>query len=102
MATEIEKRNAKRGFTVATLKAKAARYGATVDHGSPGKWEVCNIDAPAGKVWSCASIHALVVEWQQGDPAWRNSAIVDALERMECGLADCDNADCDYCHPEAE
>ena len=91
------------GFTVKTLKAKAERLGATVEGGPVGRWYRYNIDSPAGKVWTCTGdTHCLVVEWLNGDEAFRNNAITDALERMEMGLSDCDNPECDYCHPEED
>ena len=97
-----------RQFNLATLRKEAAKRGATVEHRHIGKWHSCNVDAPAGKVWACSGdIHSLVVEWQDvpGDDrnhAWRNDAIADALSRMAYGLSDCDDLNCDYCHPEQE
>ena len=94
--------NEVRRFDLTTLRKAAARMGATVDHRHIGRWHSCNVDAPHGKVWSCTGdIHSLVVEWQDGDEVWRNNAVADALDRMACGLADCDDPECDHCHPEA-
>ncbi|HYE16827.1 MAG TPA: hypothetical protein VEA69_00160 [Tepidisphaeraceae bacterium] len=93
----VDEQNARRGFTVQTLRNKARRYGATVEGGVVGKHASYNIDAPQGKVWAASSTHALAVYWRTDEPAYRNDSIVDALERMEEGLADCDDPDCDIC-----
>lgn len=86
--------------TLNQLRKAAARHGATVDHRSVGKWHLVNVDAPQGKVWSCdGSIHTLALEWQTVDSGWRDAAIEDCLGRMEYGTMDCEEPDCDICHP---
>jgi hypothetical protein len=84
------------------LKEAAAEYGGKVVCESSGKWCNWQVEAPAGKRWAAAGLHALKVEWLRGDRKFEDQAIRDAVERMSCGLEDCDDADCDYCHPEQE
>lgn len=84
------------------LRRAAKKAGATVEGGLNGRWYVYNVEAPAGKVWAASSTHALHVEWRAGEDDYREESITDALERMEEGVADCDDPDCDYCHPEGE
>lgn len=89
----------KRGFTLATLKAAAAKYGATVDHNQVGPQVNCMVDAPTGKVLACSGdIHSISVWWRTNEEGFRNEAIADALSRMAYGLADCADSDCDVCH----
>lgn len=88
-----------RGFTVQTLKSKAKRFGATVTGDVVGIQASYNIDAPTGKVWAASSTHFLTVYWRTNEEAYRNSSIVDALERMEMGMVECDDEECEFCHP---
>jgi hypothetical protein len=66
---------------------------------SSGRWHVSQCEAPAGKVWAASSTHALRVEWRHGDSKGRDEAVADAIERVEEGVTDCDDEECDYCHP---
>lgn len=95
---KVDQLNSERGFTVATMKRKAATYFATVSGGVIGKQACYNIDAPRGKVWAASDTHALAVYWRTDEPAYKQEAITDALERMEYGVADCDIPDCENCH----
>lgn len=83
-----------------SVKRTVVRLGGRIVKESSGRWEVYQLEAPAGKVWAGSSTHVLRVEWLKGDDAYRIAAVTDALERTEEGLADCDDPDCDYCHPE--
>jgi hypothetical protein len=94
--------------TLAHLRLEAIRWEATIDEDSI-RAQFVNVEAPAGMVWAASSTHALKVDWGtpgdsyggDGDPAIKRDAILDAIERMAEGLADCDEPDCDFCHPEA-
>jgi hypothetical protein len=57
------------------------------------------VDAPYRKLWAASSTHGLVVTWQSGDGADKQDALKDALDRMEYGLTECDEAECDTCEP---
>ncbi len=94
-------------LTIADLKRAAAQVGGTVDeHPGPGfAWY--NVDAPAGKVWATTGdIHAICLSWEtrdDGRPIWpadKQGAIADAIERIGDGLAECNDPECDSCHPE--
>jgi hypothetical protein len=84
----------------ADLWQAAKKAGGTVEGGLNGRWYSYNVEAPAGQVWGASSTHALRVEWRVGEDDYREESITDALERMEEGLAECDEPECDYCHPE--
>ncbi len=88
-------------LTVADLKRAAKAAGATVANDSSGEWSVYQVYTLPGKCWD-GNLHMLRVEWMNGDADWRHNAIADALERMMAyaPLSDCDNPECDYCHPE--
>jgi hypothetical protein len=86
--------------TAETLRQKAKQCGATVERSPAGRTERYNVEAPPGKVWAATGdTHCLVVEWYAADKVGRDQAIADALDRMQEGLADCENEDCEYCHP---
>lgn len=87
-------------MTATFLKGQVRRAGGELTGGKIGRWHVYHCEAPAGNVWAASSTHALRVEWREGDRRWREEAIADALERMAYGVADCDDEECDYCHPE--
>lgn len=91
----------KKKLTLMTLRAAAKKLGAEVN-GETIDNEACyTVDAPAGKVWeTTGDVHMLTVWWRTDEPGFRDNAIADALERMELGLTDCDDPECDYCHPE--
>ncbi len=92
-------------LTIADLRRAAAQYGGTVDGGIIGRYASYNVDAPDGKVWACEFFHALHLDWHVGDggrptwPAEKQDALADAIERMGMGLEDCDDPECDSCHP---
>ena len=48
--------------TMATLRAAAKKYGATVDDDQIDFGHI-NVDAPTGKVWSGEDAHALCLHW---------------------------------------
>ena len=81
------------------LKRLVKKHGGTVVNESSGRMCVYQCEAPAGKVWSCCGIHCIRVEWRKGEDAYRISAIADGMERVAMGTEDCEDEDCDYCHP---
>jgi hypothetical protein len=85
---------------VSHLKRQVKAHGGALTGGPAGRWYVYQCEAPAGKVWSAGSTHLLRVEWLKGDTDYRAAAICDALERVALGLADCDDAECEYCCPQ--
>ena len=84
-----------------TVRATARQLGATVDVATIGKWTRVTVDAPRGNLWSCAGdLHCLFAEWRVGEKGYRESSLADLLDRMGHGLCDCDDEECDTCHPE--
>ncbi len=88
--------------SAATLEKHAKEYGGTVANESSGKMKVYQCESPAGNVWASSSTHCLRVEWRDGDTVDRHKAIEEAICRMADGVTECDDEECDYCHPESE
>lgn len=57
-------------------------------------WE---LEAPAGQVWKALGVHQLVTE----GPTEKN-CLEDLLNSSAYGLEPCDNAECEWCHPELD
>lgn len=76
---------------------KAARdKGCTVSCESSGNACVWQIDAPLGYCWEEGQ-HALKIDWNRGDAAWRNDALLDGLDRirsLEIMRCECREAGC--------
>lgn len=90
--------------TYANLKRLAETMGATIDENQIDYGHIY-VDAPAGKVWDAADVHGLAVHWvtdsagRAESAAEKREAIADVMDRMSYGLGDCDDAECDVCHP---
>lgn len=89
--------------TMANLRRYAERIGATIDESSIDFGHIC-VDAPRGQVWMCDRIHGLAVHWETDSAGracpkeWKDDAIEDVIDRMEYGLEDCTDADCEICN----
>lgn len=81
------------------INRRVKKLGGKVVNESSGRFRVYQCEAPTGKVWACSSTHVLRVEWREGEAGYRSEAVIDGMERVGQGLADCDNPECDYCHP---
>lgn len=86
----------KRSFN--KIEKAAKKHGGSAQLIYGGNWITIWVDAPQGKIWSCASIHTLKVEWRWKDTVSESEAVKDALERIAEGVTDCDNPECDTCH----
>ena len=87
------------------LRHKVEKLGGRVVDESSGHWKTYQIEAPAGKCWAASSTHVLCVTWRKERTATReeiarSEAIIDAIHRVTLGVTDCDDPECDYCHPE--
>lgn len=70
-----------------SLKAAAAKIGATVENDSDGRWCVYQVCAPKGYEWSDGGSIHLRVEWPDGSSGEDKDAVIqDAINRIECGL----------------
>jgi hypothetical protein len=87
-------------MTINDLKREAKKHGATIETDDGGRWYVYQCCTPKGKTWDASGTHMLCVTWR--DAMDKDDAINDALERMQHGVSDCDDENCDYCHPEEE
>lgn len=90
-------------ITLATVKRAVAILGGRYELRSFGRWQTIYVEAPYRKLWACSGdIHALHIEWLDGDKKYKQESLRDALERIEMGLCDCVDLDCDYCNPEGD
>lgn len=87
-------------LSVKDLRQAAKKVGATIECDSGGRYEVYQVCTPTGKRWE-PGLHMLRVEWMAGIPEHKQLALEDALQRIrEFGRPqDCDDPECDYCHP---
>lgn len=84
--------------TMADVKLAAKRLGATLHKNSTAKVWDYTVEAPRGKVWNCSEVHELVLNQAKGNVDWLLEAIDDLLDRMEQGVSDCTNPDCEWCN----
>ncbi len=84
-------------MTLRKLKALAHKLGATIVDDKIGDTHECTAEAPHGKVWSCdGGLHMLVAcAYRPWKPDYE-----DLHERMEYGLEDCPDPECEWCHPD--
>jgi hypothetical protein len=78
------------------IKQLAEKLGATVENTKCGATHECRVEAPKGKLWAEGNVHELV------DAAylpWKPDYI-DLLSRMNYGLEDCNNPECEWCNGE--
>lgn len=82
--------------TLVQLKKAADKIGATVEDQRIGMSHMCEVFSPKGKRFFCDSIHILV---DDAYIPWKPD-YAELLRRMEMGLEDCDDMECEWCHPE--
>lgn len=96
-------------------KAKALRLakklGVEIVFSGQTPYYEITVIAPKGKTWSCCDIHELTsTQWTLEEPKigerpdFENSPVTpvsecwhDIYDRMEYGVEDCDNPECDWC-----
>src|SRR6185503_19337452 len=57
------------------LRKAVALFGGTVEGGVTGRNACYSIDAPPGKVWAAADVHALAVYWRTDEKDYRTASI---------------------------
>lgn len=82
------------------FEAELARHGASLD--VVNSQFALVVDAPPGKIWKSCGIHCMVEEFDNGSESWKPQAYAEMIDRMRDGVADCQDADCDICHPDNE
>ena len=87
-------------YTMTDLMSFAKKLGAEVHNNSTRKVWDYGIEAPAGKLWNATETHELILHQAKGPPAWLTDAVTSVIDDMKAGLMDCDDPDCDWCHPE--
>lgn len=77
-------------MNIKDLIEAAAEHGATVeaDNEDSSGWNVYQVIAPEGMMWSESGVQMIRVEWLQHGKwkAARDEAIQDAIDRMRFGL----------------
>lgn len=75
------------------------KMGCTVDEENQDD-DVLVIDAPKGKVFACMNSHCLLQPLvDEFNPKPRSEAYAAIIEDLNYGLEDCDDPECDICHP---
>lgn len=88
------------GVFMNRLRKLVQSMGGAIEECPEGSFITYQIEAPAGYVWACSSIHCIKLEWLASDRKYRAEAIADAIERVSLGTAECGDHECDYCNPE--
>jgi hypothetical protein len=79
-----------------------AKYpGVTVDADSEENGTLI-LDSPKGKVFEANDGHCLVEPFTNISQSWKGDAYAELAARLAYGLADCDDAYGEVCHPEEQ
>ena len=78
------------------LRRAASKWNATLTFISDGPELDVEVEAPAGKLWACDDLHALV-GCQDRDFDSVGGVYADLLDRMESGLTPCTAPGCEWC-----
>jgi hypothetical protein len=81
-------------MTLKRVRTRARELGARVEDEKCGYTHECRVEAPHRKVWACDSIHELI---DATNRPWKPD-YADVLSRMNYGLVDCTDADCEWCN----
>lgn len=78
-----------------------SQFGATLD--TECESFDLNVDAPAGKVFRENGCHCISESFSNNcNQSWKAEAYQTAADRVLMGLDDCEDPECDICHPELE
>lgn len=79
--------------TLKQVKSLALKFGAKVEDDKCGNTHECRVEAPYRKQWACDEIHELIAcAYRPWKPDYQ-----DVLDRMNYGLIDCTDPDCEWC-----
>jgi hypothetical protein len=77
------------------VTALVKKLGCTISREDP---QSLYVDSPVGKVFKATGTHTITDSWHRGfKPDY-----ADIFERMSDGLEDCEDPECDNCHPTEE
>jgi hypothetical protein len=79
--------------TLKQVKVLAKKLGAKVEDDKYGLIHECRVEAPHRKLWKCCCIHELIDNTNQ---PWKPD-YADVIARMEYGLEDCIDINCEWC-----
>lgn len=60
------------------------------------------LDSPKGKVFKANDSHCLVEPFTNISQSWKGDAYAELAVRLTYGLADCEDDDCEVCHPDGK
>ena len=86
-----------RARTIPELRRLVESLGGTLEDDRVGSYTHLIADAPAGKVWTDSGTHSLVGDVVKGPASWLRDTIGYLQDRIEHGLADCTDTDCEVC-----
>jgi len=79
--------------TLRDVRKLARQLGARVEDTKDHHSHECRVEAPKRKTWDEGGVHELVCGVYQ---PWKPD-YADLLSRMQHGLSDCTDPDCDWC-----
>ncbi len=81
----------------------AKHHKAHVDGGLSGRYFHYDIWTPKGMTWQANGCHVISLGFSKfDDMKYREEEWQDALERMQYGITECDDPECEYCCPVEE
>lgn len=84
-------------MTKAQLKRMVESMGATYEESSDGRWRDMRATAPQGMAWNSDGVHELVGGCYFGQDSWYRSARAELAERVQYGVSECGDAECEWC-----
>lgn len=81
-------------LTLKDLRKAAKPYGAIITKERNGDTVDVSVEAPHRKIWAGAGVHVLIdASFYAEKPDY-----ADLIERMEYGIEDCTDPDCEWCN----
>lgn len=81
--------------SLAQVKRAAVKIGAIVTDEKIGQAHSCEVESPAGFVWSASANHLFTdTAYQPWKPDY-----ADLLARMSYGVEPCNDPECEWCSP---
>lgn len=84
--------------TLYQVKAEAKKLGVDVDDWKIGSGHGCDCRTPKGKIFAANFLHSICEETNR---PWKPD-YAHILERLEMGLEDCPDIDCEICCEEID
>jgi hypothetical protein len=90
-----------KGLTRKQFMTEVSRYpGVSLDLESENDGDTLILDSAAGKIFAANDCHCLVEQYRNwGGQSWKPEAYKLMTERLSYGLRECNDPECDTCHP---